>query len=151
MLQVFHLNVAKIDLDVACVVMAIHACFKRIFQVFHLFQTYVVSVLFGSFKSRSRGSTCCNYVVLLLDDSPCLHGSPRRLVLRTYGRVTTPPAGAAAWVTVGHCNFQKYVAATWVIVPPAGAACMWARDHVACWCCCVGHRTACGCCVYVGV
>jgi hypothetical protein len=29
------------------------------FQVFHLFQTYVAIVSFGCFKSRSRGSTCC--------------------------------------------------------------------------------------------
>jgi hypothetical protein len=40
MLQVFHLDVAKVDLDVAYVAMTIHACFKHIFQV-HLFQTYV--------------------------------------------------------------------------------------------------------------
>jgi hypothetical protein len=28
MLQLFHLNIAKVDLDIAYVVMAIHACFK---------------------------------------------------------------------------------------------------------------------------
>jgi len=32
MLQVFHLNVVKIDLDVAYVALVIHACFKSIFQ-----------------------------------------------------------------------------------------------------------------------
>ena len=37
MLQAFYLNVAKLDLDVAYVAMTIHACFKRMFQVFHLF------------------------------------------------------------------------------------------------------------------
>jgi hypothetical protein len=37
MLQVFHLDVVKVDLDVAYVVMAIYACFKRMFQVFQLF------------------------------------------------------------------------------------------------------------------
>ena len=42
MLHVFHLNVVKVDLDVAYVVMAIHSCFKcficfrRMLQVFHL-------------------------------------------------------------------------------------------------------------------
>ena len=42
MLQVFHLNVAKVDLDVAYVAMTIHACFKCficfrcMLQVFHL-------------------------------------------------------------------------------------------------------------------
>jgi len=54
MLQVFHLNVAKVDLDVAYVVVVIHACFKRIFQVFCLFQTYVASFSSKYFKSRSR-------------------------------------------------------------------------------------------------
>jgi hypothetical protein len=70
---VFHLNVAKVDLDVAYVAMAIRAYLKCRFQVFHLFQMYVASISFGSFKSRSRWSTCCNgmVVVLLL-----LRGSP---------------------------------------------------------------------------
>lgn len=45
MLQVFHLNAAKVDLDVAYVVMATHACFKHMFQVFYLFHTYVVFYL----------------------------------------------------------------------------------------------------------
>ena len=31
MLQVFHLDIAKVDLDVAYVVMTIHACFKHMF------------------------------------------------------------------------------------------------------------------------
>jgi hypothetical protein len=52
-LQVFYLDVAKVDLDVVYVAMTIHACFKRMFQVFHLFQTYVGSISFGCFKSRS--------------------------------------------------------------------------------------------------
>jgi hypothetical protein len=38
---VFHMNVAKVDRDVA---MAIHICYKRMFQMFHLFQVYVASV-----------------------------------------------------------------------------------------------------------
>ena len=50
MLQVFHLNVAKVDLDVA---MPIDACFKCMFKVFHLFQTYVTNVLSECFKNRS--------------------------------------------------------------------------------------------------
>jgi hypothetical protein len=36
MFQVFHL-------DVAYVTMALYACFKRMFQVFHMFQTHVAS------------------------------------------------------------------------------------------------------------
>jgi hypothetical protein len=34
--------------------MAIHACFRHMFQVFHPFQMYVASVSFECFKSRSR-------------------------------------------------------------------------------------------------
>ena len=45
-LQVFHMDVAKIYRDVAHVAMVVHVCCKRPFQMFHLlFQTYVVSVL----------------------------------------------------------------------------------------------------------
>jgi hypothetical protein len=31
MLQMFHLHVTKVDLDIAYVAMTIHACFKRMF------------------------------------------------------------------------------------------------------------------------
>ena len=42
MLQVFHMDVAIIDRDVAHVSMVVHVCCKRLFQMFHLlFQTYV--------------------------------------------------------------------------------------------------------------
>jgi hypothetical protein len=48
MLQVFHLDIAKVDRDVAHVAMAIHVCFKCIFQMFNLFfQTFVASVSSG--------------------------------------------------------------------------------------------------------
>jgi hypothetical protein len=40
----FYLDVLKVNLDVAHVAMAIHAYFKRMFQVFHLFQMYVANV-----------------------------------------------------------------------------------------------------------
>jgi hypothetical protein len=41
-LQVFHLDVLKVDRNVAYVAVAIHVCFKCMFQIFHLvFQTYV--------------------------------------------------------------------------------------------------------------
>jgi hypothetical protein len=60
MLQMFHLDVAKVDLILHMLLMAIHVCFKPTFIVFHMFQTYVASVSFGCFKSRSRGSTYCN-------------------------------------------------------------------------------------------
>jgi hypothetical protein len=48
----FHLNVSKVDLG-AYVAMVAHACFKRMFQVFHLFQTYVENVPSRYFKSKS--------------------------------------------------------------------------------------------------
>jgi hypothetical protein len=67
MLQVFHLNVAKVDLDVAYVAMTIHACFKRMFQVSHLFQMYVTNVSSRRFKSRyGRAPISSTAVALLL-------------------------------------------------------------------------------------
>jgi len=36
MLQIFYLDVAKVDLDVAYVAMPIHICFRRMLQMFHL-------------------------------------------------------------------------------------------------------------------
>jgi hypothetical protein len=79
MLQVFHLNVAKLDQDVAylckCIISkcfrcfytyvasvlsrCLHVCngytrvFKFFFGVLQVFQTYIASVLFGYCKSRS--------------------------------------------------------------------------------------------------
>jgi hypothetical protein len=51
MLQVFYINIAKVDQDaakvdrnVAHVTMTIHICFKCMLQMFHLYQTYVASV-----------------------------------------------------------------------------------------------------------
>jgi hypothetical protein len=42
---VFCIDVAKVDLDIACVAMAIHVCCKYLFLMFHLFfQTYVASI-----------------------------------------------------------------------------------------------------------
>ena len=37
MLQVFHVDVVKVDRNVAYVAMAIHICCKCLFQMFHLF------------------------------------------------------------------------------------------------------------------
>jgi hypothetical protein len=53
------IDVAKVDRDVAHVAMTIYVYFKCMFQMFHLFQTYVASVLFGCCKSRSG---CCVYI-----------------------------------------------------------------------------------------
>ena len=49
--QVFNLNDAKVDLDIAYVVMVIYACCKRMFQVFQVFQTFVLNVSSRCFKS----------------------------------------------------------------------------------------------------
>jgi hypothetical protein len=52
---VFYIGVATVDRDVA------HFCngvFKCMSQMFHLFQTYVASVLSGCCKNRSG---CCIY------------------------------------------------------------------------------------------
>jgi hypothetical protein len=61
----YFMNITKVDLDVAHIAMAIYVCFKCFM--------YVASVLFGCFKNRSKRSTCCNSVVLLLRGSPCRH------------------------------------------------------------------------------
>ena len=46
MLNVFYLDVVKVDRDVAYFVMAINICCKCTFQMFYLFfQTYVASVI----------------------------------------------------------------------------------------------------------
>jgi hypothetical protein len=60
MLQVLYIDVVKVHQDVAHVVMAIHICFKCMIQMFHLFQTYVASVLSECCKSRSG---CCIYML----------------------------------------------------------------------------------------
>jgi hypothetical protein len=48
------IDVATVDQDIAYVVIAIHVCFKCMFQMFHLFQTNIAGVLSGCCKSRSR-------------------------------------------------------------------------------------------------
>jgi hypothetical protein len=46
MLQMFHMDVAKVDADVAYVAMVVNVCCKHLFQMFHLFfPMYVASVL----------------------------------------------------------------------------------------------------------
>jgi hypothetical protein len=44
-LQVFRMDVAKVNQDVAYVEMVVHVCCKILFPMFHLFfQTYIASV-----------------------------------------------------------------------------------------------------------
>jgi hypothetical protein len=49
MLQLFHMDIVKVDRDIAYVAMVIHVCCKLLFPMFHLFfQAYVAIVcLFG--------------------------------------------------------------------------------------------------------
>jgi hypothetical protein len=45
MFQVFHMDVTKVDRDVAYVVVVAHVCYKHLFLMFHLFfHMYVASV-----------------------------------------------------------------------------------------------------------
>jgi hypothetical protein len=46
MLQVLHMSVAKVDRDVAHVVIAIHVCCKRLFEMFHLFFRLMLQVFY---------------------------------------------------------------------------------------------------------
>jgi hypothetical protein len=56
MLQVFHVNVVKVNRNVTYVAMAIHICCKCLFQMFQQFQMDVVHVLSG----------CCIYFTVML-------------------------------------------------------------------------------------
>jgi hypothetical protein len=44
---VLYIDIAKVDRDVLPVIMTMHVCFKCLFQMFHLFETYIASVLSG--------------------------------------------------------------------------------------------------------
>jgi hypothetical protein len=54
MLQIFYIDVAKVDWDIAHIAMAIHVRFKCMFQIFHLFQTYVTNISFRCCKTQFR-------------------------------------------------------------------------------------------------
>jgi hypothetical protein len=57
MLQVFHMDVSKVDQDVAHVAMVVHVGCKRLFQMFHLFFRRMLQVcLFG----------CCIFFTYML-------------------------------------------------------------------------------------
>jgi hypothetical protein len=58
---VFHMNVVKVDHDVACTASVLSisdTCCKRLFKVFHLFQTHVASVLIWMLHMFPH--ICCN-------------------------------------------------------------------------------------------
>jgi hypothetical protein len=56
---VLYIDVAKIDRGAAHVVLAIHVCFKCMFQVIYLFRMNVANVLSGCYESISK---CCIYM-----------------------------------------------------------------------------------------
>jgi hypothetical protein len=64
---VFYIDVAKVDRDIANVVRAIHVCFKCMFQIFYLFQTYIASVSSRYCKYRFG---CCIYIFMCFK---CFH------------------------------------------------------------------------------
>jgi hypothetical protein len=48
MLQVFHMDVVKVDRDVSYIAMVVHLCCKRMFEMFHLFSKRTLQVcLYG--------------------------------------------------------------------------------------------------------
>jgi hypothetical protein len=114
MLQMFHLNVAKVDLKVAC-----YYGYTRMFQAYGSSVSYVSDVcckyFICIFKKRSQGdhmlqlhvaaavwvTICFKSMLLLLRGSTCRRGSPCRLGLHACGRVTTLGATARSpWVIV---------------------------------------------------
>ena len=53
----FHMDVAKVDYDVAYVAMAIHACCKSMFSMFHLFLRRMLQAFYLDVAYVSR--ICC--------------------------------------------------------------------------------------------
>jgi hypothetical protein len=98
MLQVFYL-------DVAYILQWLHMCFLGCFicmlQVFHLFQTYVASILFGHCKSRSRVAHIAigpTYRSLMLQPLGHRRGSPCGRLSHTDAH---PQAGQVIGTHVG--------------------------------------------------
>jgi hypothetical protein len=56
---VFRIGVTKVDWDVAHVAMAIHVCFKYMFQMLHLYQTYVASTFIWMLHIHA----CCKCIL----------------------------------------------------------------------------------------
>jgi hypothetical protein len=98
-LHVFYLDVVKVDLDVAHVAMVIHVCFKCMFQIFLLFQTYVASVLSGCCSDYTHISQAYLPIVSSVSDVYCnkffvlqvFRGSERRR-RQSRGRRRSPRA-----------------------------------------------------------
>jgi hypothetical protein len=59
MLQLFHIDVAKADRDVAHIASVSEACCNSLLKMFYMFQTYVVSVLSGCCICYNGYVLCC--------------------------------------------------------------------------------------------
>jgi hypothetical protein len=77
MSQVFHMDVAKVNQDVAYVAMAIYACCKCLFQMFHLFIRSMLHAFYVDAAYVSR-ICCIRYTHMLqvfyLDVAYACHG-----------------------------------------------------------------------------
>jgi hypothetical protein len=55
------MDVAKVDRDVTYVAMAIHVCYKRLFQMFHLFVRHILQVFYLDVANVLSDVVCvCN-------------------------------------------------------------------------------------------
>jgi hypothetical protein len=63
--------VAKVDIDVVYVAMAILACCKSMFEVFHVFEAYVVSVSSGYTYVAMVIYTCFKRMFQVLERYSC--------------------------------------------------------------------------------
>jgi hypothetical protein len=121
MLQVFYLDIAKVNLEVAYVcngytrvsrVSGVYKCFRCMLQVFQLFRTHVASVSSGCCKSTSgvvhvaMVPICCSHLLQLL--GRCRGSYCRRL---------RPPDASAMCI-----HRRGMVTRTHVVFPHAGAA-----------------------------
>jgi hypothetical protein len=71
MLQVFHMDVVKVDPDVAYIAMVVHICCKLLFLIFYLFfQTYVAIVfiwmlhIFHTYVASVLSGCCVCFTVI---------------------------------------------------------------------------------------
>jgi hypothetical protein len=70
-LQVFQMDVEKVDQDVAYVTMVVHVCCKLLFSIFYFFLTYVASVfiwmlhIFHTYVASVLSECCTGYTHML--------------------------------------------------------------------------------------
>jgi hypothetical protein len=100
--QVFHLDMAKVDLDVA---MIKYACCKPMLQMFKVFQTYVANVLCRCLKSISWCCKCLfTHVLSVSSVFRCISQMFHLDVLNIDRGVCTCYDGAGGWRTAACCR-----------------------------------------------